>query len=442
MAPTGTMGRRRAAIGAFVAAAALAAPGANAGEDLATLLSPATGRAWFVSAEGGNNQNDGSRKSPFKEIDRALKSAAAGDTILVAEGRYMGTFGIGYLEIDKPVRLYGGFSGDFSSRDHKRRATRFQPDNASGAKARKPLITFTKGIDGAVLDGFVLDMGERNSYSAAEGKPDGVATGMLLLPPAKNGNDAPTVEQPILSVATSAEGGNFTVRNCVFANGANFGIQAAIRSGTMTVENNVFVANRMAAIEAYATSNADPAATVVVRNNTILFTWSRLKDFADMGYGIRIMKKTAYDIQGNLIGGNVTGGIDHTRFNKDDSIRMDGNVFFVNRRSDLFYSPSSNTQLSLRTADFGDLPFASAKDNRTEIPPSLAIDKAYLAGFLAARYTEETDLDRDSPANQWRSVLGMPLQGTMTSAATMFANRYPWESALGMFGAVPGAGAQ
>ena len=99
--------------------------------------------------------------------------------ILVAEGTYSGTFDIGYLESDKPVKLYGGFSSDFSERDVVGHPTLFQPDNASGGKSRKPLLRFTRAVDGLVVDGFIFDMGERNSYDAAEGKPEGVATGML-----------------------------------------------------------------------------------------------------------------------------------------------------------------------------------------------------------------------------------------------------------------------
>jgi len=70
------------------------------------------------------------------------------------------------------------------------------------------------------------------------------------------------------------------------------------------------------------------------------------------------------------------------------------------------------------------------------------VDKDYLAGYLSARYSEQTDLDRNSPANQWRSILGMNLVGTMQSSASMFANRYPWRKAAELFGAVSGQGAQ
>lgn len=80
--------------------------------------------------------------------------------------------------------------------------------------------------------------------------------------------------------------------------------------------------------------------------------------------------------------------------------------------------------------------------NINKIPASLPVDKAYLEGYLNARYSEQTDLVRDSPANQWRSMVGMNLQGTMTSQVSMFGNKYPWRNALEFFGAVSGYGAQ
>ncbi|MBX3729854.1 MAG: right-handed parallel beta-helix repeat-containing protein [Candidatus Sumerlaeia bacterium] len=408
---------------------------------LADLLAPATGRAWFVNGETGNNGNEGTQAAPLKNIDRAIRNAAAGDTILVAGGVYMGTFGSGKLEIDKPLSLYGGFASDFSARDFLAHPTFFQPDNASAAKTRDALVTITKSIDGIVIDGFVFDMGRRNSYSSAKGQPEGVETGMLLLPPAKDGNDAPTVEKPILSIPSATQGGDMTVRNCVFANGANFGIQAGVRSGTLRILNNVFVANRMAAIEVYGTAAQEPG-NVEIAHNTILFTWSRLEDFQDMGYGIRLMTKMRYDIHDNIIGGNILGGVEHRRFNKDEWIKLDNNIFFVNKTADFAYSPGSNELFNLAAAELSDVPLASVRGNVTEIPASLPVDKAYLEGYLGARYSEQTSLDRDSPANQWRSALGMNLVGSIQTQVTMFANRYPVANALAMFGAVPGKGAQ
>ncbi|MCB1590112.1 MAG: hypothetical protein KDI56_14485, partial [Xanthomonadales bacterium] len=293
-----------------------------------------------------------------------------------------------------------------------------------------------------------FNAGGRNSYSPVKGKPAGVDSGQLLLPPSKADGEAPTVLEPLLKIPSSAAGGDMQISHNLFLNGANFGIQAGLRSGTLNVHDNLFVANRMAAIEIYGTCAGSPAnmtapcGTADIGHNTILFTWSRLDDLQDMGYGVRVMTKLAYRIHDNLIGGNVRGGIDHTRFNQDGWIEIDRNLFVANKWGDLYYSPASNTQLNLRVGEFGDLPIASSQGNREGLPPGLAVDQAYLEAFLSVTYREQTDLDRGSAANQWRSALGMNLVGQIRTEVSMYANRYPLPAALKLLGRIDGAGAE
>lgn len=403
----------------------------------------------YVSKEQGKNSNPGTREQPLKNIDKAIGKAKPGDSIHVEGGIYSGTFDIGYLECDKPLKLIGSYSPDFGHRDISKHPTVFQPGNQSGARSRKPLIRFKGDVNGVVVDGFIFDMGMRNAYHNQKGKPLGLVTGMLLLPPKKLSGQVATVTEPCLSVPSAARGGDIVIRNNVFLNSAKFGIQAGMRKGSMKILNNIFVANRMAAIEVYGTcrSTGGPGTLsmcgdVEIGYNTILFTWSRTKDMRDMGYGIRVMTKLKYNIHHNLIGGNVLAGIDHTRFNKNEWIKMDNNVFFANKKADLEFSPASNTKLNLRVDQFGDLEFASCKGNQNRIPETLIIDKAYLEGFLNARYSEQTDFNPDSPANQWREIMGLNKQGKMSSQATMYANRYDLKKALDLFGAVKGVGCQ
>lgn len=403
----------------------------------------------YVSLEQGKNSNPGTKEQPFKNIDKAIKAARPGDTIQVSGGTYSGTFDIGYLDCDKTLRLMGSFSPDFVSRDILRFPTIFQPNNQSGARSRKPLIRFSGDVDGLVVDGFVFDMGMRNAYHNQEGKPEGVESGMLLLPPKKLAGQAATVTEACLSIPSAARGGNIVIQNNVFINSANFGIQAGLREGTLRILNNIFVANRMAAIEVYGTcrSTGGPKSVskcgeVEIAFNTILFSWSRTKEMLDMGYGIRIMTRLAYNIHHNLIGGNILAGVDHTRFNPNEWIKLDYNIFFANKMADLEYSPASNTKLNLRVSQFEDLEFAGCSGNKSEIPGSLVIDKAYLEGLLNSRYTEQADYQPDSPVNQWREILGLNKQGKLASRVTMFANRYNLKKALELFGAVKGFGCQ
>lgn len=421
---------------------------ALAGDDVKSILNPKSGRVWFVSIQEGNNKNDGSRTSPKKNIDKAIDAAQPGDVIAVAAGVYSGTRGCGYVICDKPVKLYGGFSPDFSERNTVKYPTLFQPLNAKGQ--RKALMKFEKDVNGLVVDGFIFDMGELNSYSDKDGLVEGVAGGMLLLPPTKKTGDKATTTEQCIYIPATPSGGDVTIANNVFVNGAKFAIQAGHKGGTFKVLNNVFVSNRMAAIEIYGTGGKKAPRPkdwtkdghVEIAYNTVLFSWSRIKDFQDMGYGCRVMTKLSYDIHHNIFGGNIMAGVDHSRFNKDEWLKLDHNIFFVNKGGDLEYSAESNTKELINADEFEDLEFESVSGNKNEIPATLPVDKAYLEGYLSARYSEETDFDPDSPANQWRSALGMNLQGKMTSKVTMFGNKYPWKTALDLFGAVNGCGAQ
>ena len=403
----------------------------------------------YVSKQNGNNKNDGSKAAPLKNLDKAIQLSEPAGKIYIAGGVETGTLNVGFIESDKPVQIYGSWDESFSSQDIIAHPTLIQPDNESARSTRKALLKFTRDVKGTIIDHLVFDAGERNAYHVKEGIVKGIEGGRLMSDTEKPSVGYATVYEPLLQFVSATTGGDVTVQNCVFVNGASFALQAGHRSGKFTVRNNVFVGNRMAAIEIYGTcaSTGGPnsmalCGDVEIADNTILFSWSRTKDFQDMGYGIRVMTKCSYNIHNNIIGASILAGIDHTRFNKNEWVKVDNNIFFVNKDKDLHYSPASNTRLRIDAGDFGDLDIESAGGNKNEIPVGLAVNKAYLEGYLTARYSEQTDLDRNSPANQWRSILGMNLQGTMTSSVTMFCNKYPWKEALNLFGNVRGYGAQ
>ncbi len=418
-------------------------------QDSQAQKAPTTGQVFYVSMENGSNRNDGSQQAPFKNIDKAINEAEPGARINIAGGVYFGTLNIGFLESDKPLKLYGSYDETFSKQDIVAHPTLIQPDNPSARTSRRALLRFTRDVAGTVIDHMVFDSGERNAYHASEGVVEGVEGGRLMMPTESPSNMNSTVGEPLVQFVSATTGGDVIIQNCAFLNGASFGLQAGHRSGTFTVRNNVFVANKMAAIEIYGTcaQTGGPGVMtscgdVEIANNTILFSWSRTHDFLDMGYGIRIMTRANYNIHNNIIGASILAAIDHTRFNKDEWIHVNNNTFFVNKDKDLHYSPASNTRLRVDAKDFEDLEFASVSGNKNQIPEQLRVCKAYLEGYLNARYSEEVDFDRNSPANQWRAALGMNMQGTISSEATMFANKYPWKEALGLFGNVNGAGAQ
>jgi hypothetical protein len=412
---------------------------------------------FFVARDRGDNQNPGSAAAPFKDIDAALKVAKAGDRICVAQGNYVGLRDKGYLEAPQAIELLGGYAADFSARDIQKFPTTIIPDRSSGASGRKPLLSILNVPAGAVfiLDGFILDRGAQNAYSPKEGVIEGLG-GRLLKATEKPAEGPSTVEEPLVCFTNKVNArieGDVVIRNCVFLNG-HFAIQGGFKTGSVKVLNNIFAANVMAAIEVFGIGGRkgpkgpiEKSGHVEIANNTILFTWSRLKDFADMGYGIRIMTMVDYDIHDNLIGCNVLTGIDHTRNNPNAWVRIDNNILFLNRQAPLLYvepgTSAAGMMERVKVEDMNaDLGLASCKGNSDKINFKLPLNKVYLQNFLNARYSETADFNPDSPANVLREVMGLPKQGKLASQVSMFANRYPLKDALVLFGAARQAGAQ
>ncbi len=395
------------------------------------MLQPKSGKVIYVSPKG-KNKNDGTAAAPMKNIDKAIAKAKAGDTIAVAEGRYKGTFSVGLWELDKDLHIYGGFAKDFKSRDVQKHITLLQPDNTRFDKSGvKPFFAGKQNFKfkDLVIDGFVFEQGEMTPYEKSKGKPDGVETGMMRIGPGMKNPDTPCL---------NLQGDNIRIRHNVFVNCAGGGVRLGLdgKQGAV-VENNVFVANRYAAVNSRGLKPSGIGKTVV-KNNTILFTWTRAKDFQSQGYGVEVLSKTGYVIENNIIALNIGPGINSQRFNTD--IVMNGNLFWGNKKKDLWFNPSSNVSVQIDAAEFEDLEVEN--DGNENKPTKLDVNPAYLAGVISASYSEKVDYDPESPANLMRELFGLNKQGKIQSKVTMFANRYPWKNAVGLFGAVKGKGAQ
>ena len=216
------------------------------------------------------------------------------------------------------------------------------------------------------------------------------------------------------------------------------------------MDNCIFVNIRMAAVELRGASAAMNSKTYFT-NNTVLFTWSRLKDLSDMGYGYRYLPKMDSYLDHNIIGCSVFAGLDRTHVDSPASkeaervTTCENTLFFLNRQADLTL-PGGGMFLRVNVKDFDDVEqLAEEDDNKEVTDPAIfqgKINQAYLKGFLGATYSEKLSYDPNSSNNTFRQAMGMNMTGTMQSKVTMFANHYPVEDALKLFGAVPGYGAQ
>jgi len=419
-----------------------------------------TANALYVSAASGNNRNDGSKEKPFKNIEKAITEAKDGATILVAEGNYFGVLDKGNIIVSKPVKIYGGHSPDFAARDVLKHRTLIQPTPESNATAGPGQgtmqINVKKPGTEVVIDGLIFDRGNSIAYSAAgEGKPEGVESPMMVEVGKAGIGGADLKTEKVMTKQTGTlwldnPSCDLTIRNCVFVNSPFYGILGMWGGKKAEIVNNVFMACRFASVDVRG-SQAAFQGEVVFKNNTVLFTWSRTKDFQDMGIGFYFRPGTIYHVSHNIIGLSVNAGLDRAVSDSNKAkeaervTNVENNLFFLNKLGDLAV-PGGGKNLFVKAEDFEEIEkLTKAGGNKRLTDPAAfkgLINEPYLAGFLAASYKETAEVDRNSDANQFRAALGMNIQGTIKSSVSMFANRYPWEEALKFFGAMEGAGAQ
>ena len=426
----------------------------------ATVLSAAD---WYVSLSGGKNKNAGNTPAaPLKNLWKAIEKAAPGDTIRVAAGNYPGKTACGWIRIDKPVKIYGGYSPDFSERDILKYRTMLRPTNAQNAT--KPSMdsgtlsivtgdTQAKrqqfGADATVvIDGLIFDHTDANNYHGVNGKPEGFQDGMLTIPPARGTKPLPSIDRYMLYTKTD---GTLVITNCLFLNGSNYAINVNHFSGKVVITNNVIINSRMMGANVRSSNGKPFMVEYEFGRNTVLFTWTRTKEFTDMGYGVRDNVGVVSNIHHNIIGLNCMAGFDNTMGNPaQKKTRLDHNIFFLNKKADVALTLGATIKfMKVGDPGFEDMEEApgieSLEGNVALTDPAKfkgVIDEAFLQAFLSATYTEKTDFDPNSPANVFRSALGINQQGTITSKVSMFANPYPLESAVKFFGAIKDFGAQ
>jgi hypothetical protein len=429
---------------------------------IAVILAANTGvyAQLYVSSQTGNNSNDGSKASPFKNIQKAIDAASNGATIYVAAGNYYGTLNKGNINVTKPVKIIGGYSTDFSERDVLKNLTMVQPSPESNGtqdgQGTLQIQVKTPNTE-VVIDGLIFDRGNTIAYNPrGEGKPEGVETPMMQ-PIGTAGIGDAKLNNPSVSTTQTAQiyldnpRCNLTIANCAFINAPNYGIRGMFGGAKAVITNCIFINNRMAASEITKGGIDAELTEVHFTYNTVLFMWARLRDMADMGYGYRYMTRINSYVTHNIIGLSIFSGLDHTRVDSDrsrDAKRIstaEHNIFFLNKQGDLTI-PGGGMFQRIRAENFDDVEqLTEVNGNKTITDPAIfkgIINEPYLAWFLTATYSEQTDFNPNSPANTFRSAMGMNMVGTMQSSATMYANRYPWQEALKFFGAMQGYGAQ
>lgn len=420
----------------------------------------------YVSVNKGSNRKDGSKETPLKDLQKAIDEAPEGAVICVAEGNYLGKLDQGWVKVNKYLSIVGGYSDDFSQRDPVKFRTTMRPGPeqkmTSGNQGVMDIRVAGKRDGVVLIDGIIFDRGQISAYVAplhdnpAAAAPEGCETGRIVVV-GESPSAALMQPQGMASAFQLISGemeGNLTIRNCVFLNGYHFAIQMACKGGRFDIHNNVFVANRMAACEVRGGLALPNTSSVAFHNNTVLFTWCRTKHMEDMGYGFRYMTGIDADVYDNIFGCSNYGALDRTYIDADKNKEAKrvtsawNNLFFGNRNGDLVLPSGGGGWTYVLAKNFEDAEqLAKYDDNRemneTEVNAiSKKIDAPYLKGFIGITGTQTSSFNPNSSLNQFRSFLGMNMQGTETVRVSMYGNRYPYEKAFDLFGAVKGYGAQ
>ena len=422
----------------------------------------------YVSASKGSNRNDGkSASSPLKDLQKAIDDAPEGSVIMVAQGNYLGKLDQGWVKINKYLSVIGGYSDDFSKRDPLKYKTTMRPTPeqrmTSGNQGVMDIRVSGKRNGNVVIDGMIFDRGQFNLYVApvydnpVASAPKGCESGRIVCV-GETPAGVPVLEpKGVLNAYQLLSGemeGNLTITNCSFLNGYHFAIQMACKGGVFNIYNNIFVSNRMAACEIRGTLPQPNTSMVKFHNNTVFFTWCRDKIMEDMGYGFRYMTGTDAEVYNNIFGCTNYGALDRTYIdgNKEKEAKRKtsawNNLFFANRNGDIVLPSGGGGWTFVKAANFEDVDQLEKYENNREMNSNefkaikSKLDNAYLNGFLSITGKHETMYDENSADNQRREAFGLNKRGIEIVRPTMYGNRYPFEKAFELFGAIKDYGAQ
>ncbi|GMR08189.1 MAG: hypothetical protein BMS9Abin26_1194 [Gammaproteobacteria bacterium] len=295
----------------------------------------AEARDVYVSKTTGANSNPGTKEKPLKLLWKAINKLARGDRIHVAAGTYAGKRKVGLMPGLKGARdvvIEGGWNTDFSERDPFKYLTII----GSKPKSQPPtgVVFHFEDADKITIDGFLIDRGIANYYYS-DGEPGAnksvaghirdSAFGYRAINRKKSGSD------PTIMLFGK---GSFTIRNMILMNNPWWGIYVkGGGKGVITIENNLILITQGRGIEAI-TGGGWGSPTWVIRNNTVAFGHT-LKTTEGRALSIDPRKgKGKYIIENNVFAFNDGSGVSAKFGARKDTLTMNNNKFFFNRRAD------------------------------------------------------------------------------------------------------------
>ncbi|QQS28816.1 MAG: right-handed parallel beta-helix repeat-containing protein [Sphingobacteriales bacterium] len=392
-----------------------------------------SGREWYINIAIGSGK-EGTIEKPAKEIAAIALQLKPGDVIYIAEGIYKGKADMSSDIITVPVSIIGGYNQDFTKRDpwgnHKTVLSGVNGYMKSETTSRLSLQCSKshKDYSGQVLiDGLIIDNGSRNFY--LEGSNEGYIKRKAS--PQQGFN--PTPDSPGIEVDMGSNA-NVVIRNCALMNiAASQGVidVQVGKNGKVLIENNLIVNNTGDGINAKTSwQSADGQPEYNIRNNTVLFC-SKYDEAASNhgGNSLKVDERIVLIAENNVFAFNDYGGLDNIK--KCKSITLNNNLFTANKKYD--YREYNTPMAVADMADYADFATGEGNENKTiQVPVSKEWSAIYMSRVVPER--EEIDSQvtvQNSGANAWRSMLGLPLQGTSVGALSqVWLNRIQTTDAL------------
>ncbi len=375
------------------------------------------GRDWYVSKKRGSGQL-GTKERPAKDLGNIIHRLKPNDVIHIAEGIYRSKGKRGADEINVPVKIYGGYDENFTTRDpwdkHKTIFTGVneykklttpriyirtdQQRESNGRKSEGSVI---------IVDGIIVDNGPRNRYHHNKN----LAIRRQASP--KSGQNPSPESGGIVIVGSHYT--NIAVQNCVVMNTAPTEGAISIRvfkGGKGVIQNNFCINNTGYGIQArtgYMGSDKSKISKFLIRYNTVLFTWKHDAVASYGGDGLALDKNIIATVENNVFGFGHMGGI----YSKGADLTLNNNLFTGNSKYD--FKEINN---KMRVEDILD---ESEMLNPNSIGNESALIKIPVAERWAKIYASRIEISRaevdaavhvsNSGANQLRSMLGLNVQG-------------------------------
>ncbi len=373
-------------------------------------------RDWYVSSKGTGK--DGTKEKPSKDLGIISALLEPGDRVLIAAGSYTGRSESGADTVLVPVEILGGYSDDFSKRDpwgaHQtvftgsrasvnfNTGTRLSISTAKYSSALKPIA------HKIVVDGILFDMGPRNTYtSEAE----------VLIKRKGSGGTVPTPDSPALGITTGQKS-EILVQNCIVTNAASS--QGAFtlapgKAAKVVVKNNASINNTGFGFHlgrSFAGETAADFPEYTFENNLAVLI-EKYDAFSQTqgGSGVMLEAYTTVTMSGNVMAMNDFYGIDNAR--RAPKVVLKNNVFFGNLIADyLDFSTKLKAEVLADEAQtVGSAEGNSSKEAKLAVPEKWA--QTWLARNVIDRNVAEAKVKvPNTGANQVRSILGLPVQGT------------------------------